>query len=65
MKQIFFIRKKNNLQRRRQIKINSSSKLIIQSGINTVVFRDKYKDTSGIDFLATYGIDTVHLEDNN
>ena len=41
------------------------SKLIIQSGINRVVFRDKYKDTSGIDFLATYGIDTVHLEDNN
>jgi dCMP deaminase len=41
------------------------SKLIIQSGIKRVIFRDKYKDTSGIDFLVTYGIETVHIQDND
>jgi dCMP deaminase len=38
------------------------SKLIIQSGIKRVVYRNEYKDTSGIEFLKTYGIETVHLE---
>lgn len=38
------------------------SKLIIQSGIKRVVYRDEYKDTSGIEFLKTYGIETVHLK---
>lgn len=41
------------------------SKLIIQSGINRVIFRDKYKDTSGIDFLTSYGIETIHLQEND
>jgi dCMP deaminase len=41
------------------------SKLIIQSGIKRVVFRNKYKDTSGIDFLTEYGIEVNHLEQNN
>ena len=40
------------------------SKLIIQSGIKRVVFKNKYKDTAGIDFLETYGIETVHIEEN-
>ena len=39
------------------------SKLIIQSGIKRVVFKNKYKDTAGIDFLRTYGIETSHIED--
>jgi hypothetical protein len=26
-----------------------------------VVFIDKYKDTTGIDFLASAGVETVHL----
>ena len=38
------------------------SKLIIQSGIIRVVYRDEYKDTSGIDFLKDYGIETIHLK---
>jgi dCMP deaminase len=40
------------------------SKLIIQSGIKRVVFKNKYKDTAGIDFLRTYGIETSHIENN-
>ena len=32
------------------------SKLIIQAGIIRVVYHNQYKDTSGIDFLAEYGI---------
>jgi dCMP deaminase len=39
------------------------SKLIIQSGIKRVVFKHKYKDTSGIDFLKEYGIEVNHIED--
>jgi dCMP deaminase len=39
------------------------SKLIIQSGIKRVVFKQKYKDTSGIDFLKEYGIEVNHIED--
>ncbi|MGV6861650.1 MAG: deoxycytidylate deaminase [Putridiphycobacter sp.] len=39
------------------------SKLIIQSGISRVVFRQKYKDASGIDFLKEYGIEVNHLEE--
>ncbi len=38
------------------------SKLIIQSGIKRVVYRKKYKDTSGIDFLKEYGIEVNHIE---
>jgi dCMP deaminase len=38
------------------------SKLIIQSGIKRVVYNIQYKDTSGVDFLREYGIESVHLE---
>jgi dCMP deaminase len=38
------------------------SKLILQAGIKKVVFINKYKDTSGIDFLESAGIETVHIE---
>ncbi len=41
------------------------SKLIIQSGVKRVVFRKKYKDTSGIDFLKEYGIEVSHLDKIN
>lgn len=39
------------------------SKLIIQSGIKRVVYQVKYKDTSGIDFLAQYGIEVCHINE--
>lgn len=39
------------------------SKLIIQAGIKRVVYFNQYKDTSGIDFLAEYGI-AVHQVKN-
>ena len=38
------------------------SKLILQSGITKVVFINKYKDTSGIDFLKDAGVEIVHIE---
>ena len=38
------------------------SKLVVQSGIERVVFIDKYKDTSGIDFLAEAGIKVEHID---
>ncbi len=38
------------------------SKLVVQSGIERVVFINKYKDTSGIDFLAEAGIKVEHID---
>ncbi len=38
------------------------SKLILQAGIKKVVFIDKYKDTAGIDFLISAGIEISHIE---
>ena len=38
------------------------SKLVVQAGIERVVFINKYKDTSGIDFLAEAGIITEHID---
>lgn len=38
------------------------SKLILQSGITRVVYRDGYKDSSGIDFLKSAGIDVIQIE---
>ena len=38
------------------------SKLILQAGIERVVFINNYKDTSGIDFLKNAGIEIVHIE---
>ena len=37
------------------------SKLIYQAGINRVVFANKYKDISGIDFLEKAGVKIMHL----
>ena len=41
------------------------SKLIIQAGIKRVVFINKYKDTSGIDFLEKAGVELCHLQEIN
>jgi dCMP deaminase len=38
------------------------SKLILQAGIRRVVFLDKYKDTEGIDFLQSAGVETIHIQ---
>lgn len=37
------------------------SKLILQSGIKRLVYRDDYKDTSGLDFLIKAGIEITQL----
>ncbi|MGC6479183.1 MAG: deoxycytidylate deaminase [Flavobacteriaceae bacterium] len=37
------------------------SKLIHQAGIERVVYRDAYKDLSGVDFLQKAGVEVVHL----
>ncbi len=39
------------------------SKLIFQSGIERVVFIDKYKDDSGLQFLKKAGVVLLHLQD--
>ena len=39
------------------------SKLIYQSGINTVYYRTAYRDTSGIDFLAKSDVEVVKIGD--
>jgi dCMP deaminase len=39
------------------------SKLIVQSGIRRVVFRDLYKDQEGINFLTTAGITVIQLSE--
>ena len=41
------------------------SKLIIQAGIKRVVFHNKYKDCSGLDFLEKAGVELCHLEEVN
>ncbi|MGB1269548.1 MAG: deoxycytidylate deaminase [Flavobacteriaceae bacterium] len=38
------------------------SKLVHQSGIKRVVYKDKYKDDSGVKFLEKAGVEVVHLE---
>lgn len=38
------------------------SKLVIQAGINRVVFVNKYKDESGLEFLKLAGVDVVQIE---
>jgi dCMP deaminase len=38
------------------------SKLILQSGIKRLVFRDKYRDTAGIDFLVAAGLEVDHIQ---
>jgi len=39
------------------------SKLIHQAGINRVVYQTAYKDTSGVDFLRSAGVEIVHLKE--
>ncbi len=39
------------------------SKLILQAGIKRVVYINSYKDTSGLDFLITAGIEVNQIED--
>jgi dCMP deaminase len=38
------------------------SKLVLQAGINRVVFMNSYKDSSGVDFLKEAGIEVQQLE---
>lgn len=39
------------------------SKLIHQSGIKRVVYKNGYRDTSGIDFLVKAGVEVMQIED--
>ena len=39
------------------------SKLVLQSGIKRVVYKDAYKDPAGIDFLRNAGLEMVHIND--
>ena len=39
------------------------SKMIINSGISRVFYKEKYRDTSGIDLLEKAGIEVVELKD--
>jgi dCMP deaminase len=38
------------------------SKLVLQSGITRLVYQEAYKDTSGIDFLKSAGLEVVQFE---
>lgn len=39
------------------------SKLVLQAGICRVVYVNEYKDTTGIDFLRSAGVELVHISD--
>lgn len=39
------------------------SKLILQAGIKRVVYTKNYKDTEGVDFLKSSGIEVVQIEE--
>lgn len=39
------------------------SKLILQAGITRVVYRDAYKDNSGIDFLVSANIEVLQINE--
>ncbi len=41
------------------------AKLIVQSKIKRVVYREDYRITTGTDFLRTYGVEVVHLQEKN
>ena len=38
------------------------SKLVLQAGISRVVYKDAYKDTAGIDFLLSAGVEVIQIE---
>lgn len=39
------------------------SKLVLQAGIKRVVYMNEYKDTTGIDFLRSAGVELAHISD--
>lgn len=39
------------------------SKLVHQAGIKRVVYSMEYKDTAGIDFLKSAGVEVIHISD--
>lgn len=39
------------------------SKLILQAGITRVVFRDEYKDSKGVEFLKSAGVDVNQIKE--
>lgn len=39
------------------------SKLVLQAGIKRVVYINEYKDTTGVDFLRSAGVETIHISD--
>ena len=39
------------------------SKLVLQSGIKRVVYKEAYKDPAGINFLRNAGLEMVHIND--
>ncbi|MCE2711576.1 MAG: dCMP deaminase family protein [Cryomorphaceae bacterium] len=39
------------------------SKLILQAGITRVVFRDEYKDSEGVEFLKSAGVDVNQIKE--
>ncbi|WP_343747439.1 dCMP deaminase family protein [Fluviicola sp.] len=41
------------------------SKLVLQAGIRRVVYMMEYKDTTGVDFLKSAGVEVVHIPDPN
>ena len=41
------------------------SKLVHQAGIKRLVYINKYKDTSGIDFLNEAGVEVVEFDKKN
>ncbi|MDF3029280.1 MAG: CMP/dCMP deaminase zinc-binding protein [Fluviicola sp.] len=41
------------------------SKLVLQAGIKRVVYMMEYKDTTGVDFLKSAGVEVVHIADPN
>jgi dCMP deaminase len=36
---------------------------VLQAGITKVVYSNSYKDTEGIDFLKSAGIEIIHIDD--
>lgn len=38
------------------------SKLVLQAGITRVVYVNSYKDTEGIDFLQSAGVETIQID---
>lgn len=41
------------------------AKMIITAGIKRIVFKEQYRDTSGIDLLKQYGVEIYQIEDGD